>query len=412
MKIVTSRNTITICFFAICILLLFFRRTDAFFLPQFWAEDGPRWFAEAYHFGWGSLLLPQDGYFQTISRIGGLVDQLVPLLYAPFVFVLLAFVIELLPVGLILFNKQVLTDFPKQRVRIMLVLILILAPNISETYVNLTNSQWHLAFSALILIIGNGTSHRGYRLLKYLIIALSAFSGPFTVFFLPVIILKFRMQPTSENRTIAYILGISTFIQLLMPFLMHAARSHGLFLEISPVLLFKVIEKQIIWGGIVGPILFDHLLQFHIVFTWTIHILTVFFITTATYTVLKYSKELSLFLLFTIFVFIASYISHTSNIFDLTINTGLRYWLLPIFFWIITIVFVATKAKSYILRLVFSGCILAFILATPFNYFNTPYINYRAEYVNFTKQFELSSKGDILHTPINPLGFSLSLEKR
>jgi len=60
--------------FLISFLILFSRRPDAILNAQFYAEDGARWFADAYHMGWRCLLIPDSGYLQTVSRIIGLLS--------------------------------------------------------------------------------------------------------------------------------------------------------------------------------------------------------------------------------------------------------------------------------------------------------------------------------------------------
>src|ERR1700756_5268824 len=54
--------------------IIFSRRPDAILNSQFWAEDGPRWYADAYQFGWRCLLIPDElgGYFHSASRLAGL----------------------------------------------------------------------------------------------------------------------------------------------------------------------------------------------------------------------------------------------------------------------------------------------------------------------------------------------------
>ena len=42
--------------FLLGVLLVILRRPDAVTYPQFWAEDGSSWFADAYNSGAGSLL--------------------------------------------------------------------------------------------------------------------------------------------------------------------------------------------------------------------------------------------------------------------------------------------------------------------------------------------------------------------
>jgi len=42
--------------YCLAVLAILSRRPDALFRPQFYAEDGAVWYAEAYDFGWLHLL--------------------------------------------------------------------------------------------------------------------------------------------------------------------------------------------------------------------------------------------------------------------------------------------------------------------------------------------------------------------
>ena len=83
-------------------VVIVLRKPDSLFHSQFVAEDGRFWFADCYRLGFKCLLLPQDGYLQTISRLTGLLSLLVPFKLAPVVFTLMALLIQLLPVILLL----------------------------------------------------------------------------------------------------------------------------------------------------------------------------------------------------------------------------------------------------------------------------------------------------------------------
>jgi hypothetical protein len=52
--------------FLLSCIIIISRRPDMIFRPQFWAEDGIVWFAQAYNEGWRhALFRTQVGYFQT-----------------------------------------------------------------------------------------------------------------------------------------------------------------------------------------------------------------------------------------------------------------------------------------------------------------------------------------------------------
>src|SRR3954469_13020568 len=54
---------------AACGGILFARRPDMVLNPQFWAEDGPVFFAQARIHGIAALVEPYAGYFHTVLRL-------------------------------------------------------------------------------------------------------------------------------------------------------------------------------------------------------------------------------------------------------------------------------------------------------------------------------------------------------
>ncbi|WP_215846321.1 hypothetical protein [Candidatus Pantoea bituminis] len=57
-------------FMLIAFILFALRRPDIIMHAQPWAEDGRVWMAGIYNNGfWAFLILPQNGYYQTISRL-------------------------------------------------------------------------------------------------------------------------------------------------------------------------------------------------------------------------------------------------------------------------------------------------------------------------------------------------------
>src|SRR6476659_827700 len=74
------------------------RRPDALLNPQFFAEDGNVWFAEAYNFGWlKALFITHTGYFQTLPRLGAALAFAVPLAHAPLVMNLIGLLVQIAP---------------------------------------------------------------------------------------------------------------------------------------------------------------------------------------------------------------------------------------------------------------------------------------------------------------------------
>src|SRR5215471_20971793 len=91
--------------FLAALLILFLRRPDALLNAQFYAEDGARWFADAYHVGWRCLLIPDSGYLQTVSRLIGLAMQWIPFVLVPLFMNLCALSFQILPVNIFLSSR-------------------------------------------------------------------------------------------------------------------------------------------------------------------------------------------------------------------------------------------------------------------------------------------------------------------
>src|ERR1043166_2671938 len=114
----------------VALLVLFSRRPDALLNAQFYAEDGARWFADAYHVGWRSLLIPDSGYLQTVSRLIGLTAQLLPFAVVPLFMNLCALSFQILPVNIFLSPRWAAIPL---KIRLFACLLYLSAPNSFET---------------------------------------------------------------------------------------------------------------------------------------------------------------------------------------------------------------------------------------------------------------------------------------
>src|SRR5882762_5837686 len=84
--------------FFVAALLIVSRRPDAVLHPQFFAEDGASWYAQAHELGGlAALTIPYRTYLHLVPRLAGWLAQAVPLRAAPLLMNLLAIGIEALP---------------------------------------------------------------------------------------------------------------------------------------------------------------------------------------------------------------------------------------------------------------------------------------------------------------------------
>ncbi|HEX6492672.1 MAG TPA: hypothetical protein VF112_04115, partial [Candidatus Dormibacteraeota bacterium] len=85
--------------------ILVARRPDAVTHPQFWAEDGTVYYADAYNRGASALLSPGAGYLVLTPRLTALLAQPLGLGEAPAIFNLVGLSFQLLPALFILSSR-------------------------------------------------------------------------------------------------------------------------------------------------------------------------------------------------------------------------------------------------------------------------------------------------------------------
>ena len=176
-------------FLAACLVIIL-RRPDSVIHAQFVAEDGAVWYASAYNYGWWRVLLsPYAGYLNLLPRIGAAIALQFSFRYGPLVENLLAIAIEAIPVMLLLSGR--LRTFGTLRFRISLVVLYILLPNTQEMLATLTESQWFLAFSALLLLLAEKPASKIGCLADISVYTLCGLSSPFSLFLSPIAMFNF-----------------------------------------------------------------------------------------------------------------------------------------------------------------------------------------------------------------------------
>lgn len=145
--------------------LIVARRPDALFHPQFWAEDGPIWYQDAYNDGVWALLHPHTGYLQTLSRLTALVAVQFPLAWGPTIYAVVALYFQVLP-AFVLLSAHLDQDIQSWAGRLALAYFYALVPNSYEWNMNVTNAQWHLALAAFLMIISTPSDKTTVRHLR------------------------------------------------------------------------------------------------------------------------------------------------------------------------------------------------------------------------------------------------------
>lgn len=202
------KGTILLLFYFLFAALLVMRRPDCIRNPQFWAEEGTRFFADARERSvWINLGTYSYGYFDLLVRAILQAAALVRLEYAPLVLVLSALAIQATIPTFIISARCAnwMGAFP---IRLTAALLYCGLPNSFETHCIALHARVHLAVLAALVIVSTPPLSRLGKLFDASILTLSAFSGPFVLLLAPAALWRQWCARTSAARRNCLILVI------------------------------------------------------------------------------------------------------------------------------------------------------------------------------------------------------------
>ena len=201
--------------------IIFSRRPDAILNPQFWAEDGPRWYGDSYQFGWRCLLIPDElgGYYHSVSRLAGLISLIVPLASAPLVMNLFAIAIQILPASIFLSSRFSNISLFK---KLLAAFVYFALPNSYEVNANATTIQWHLGLLAVILLLAPSTRSWRWRVFDGFVLILTALDSPVGVVLLPVALVVWWLRRSRESAILLACLAPAALFQALTVLFSHS----------------------------------------------------------------------------------------------------------------------------------------------------------------------------------------------
>jgi len=242
-----ARPIIHIAFFASSFLILFSRRPDAILNPQFYAEDGTYWYADAYHFGLRCLFMPEAGYLHTVPRLVALFTLLFPLAVAPLIMNICALFVQILPVSLFLSARFRSIPLP---IRLLGSFLYLALPNSAEIHANTTNIQWHLALLVLLVLLAPDESSRLWRLVDFPALFLVSLDGPLGIFIVPVAAVLLAKRKNVQSGVYLAVLLPGVIVQSCTVLLSHTRNlgSNGATLA----RFVSILGRQIFLGPLLG----------------------------------------------------------------------------------------------------------------------------------------------------------------
>lgn len=247
-----SQILLRVGLFSASILTIFLRRPDFFLEPRLWAEEGQIYFAYACTHPWYvSLFNIQLGYLALWPNIATTVAaNFVSLLYVPLFTTLFAFVVQLVPVVLILWSDSDLWSHPAKIVAG--VLTILFAPLSNEVWLNTINSQFYFAVvTFLILLIEIDVRPLG-KWSSRVLLALAGLTGPISCILFPLFFLKARWEKKQERVIQTYILAACFAVQLVAFLTMRGSSTS----PARALMLNLPLFISVLWTQDIGLLLF------------------------------------------------------------------------------------------------------------------------------------------------------------
>lgn len=181
----------------ICTLALIARRPELFRHPQFWAEDGPIFFQQAWQQGLQALVEPYAGYLHSVQRLVTAFALLFDPRFAP-----AFFVGATLALTLYVAARTQSSRLPF-RPHFAYALAVVLVPDASEVLLFLVNVQWVLAAGLVLLLISADARRPRQHVHDSIAAVLLGLTGPFSVLFAPLFLWRAFHRRTRASLILA-----------------------------------------------------------------------------------------------------------------------------------------------------------------------------------------------------------------
>jgi hypothetical protein len=393
------------------------RRPDSLFNAQFYAEDGVIWFAQAYNTSAiQALFIPYAGYLHLFPRLfAGLAVGLdLDILYVPLFLNIVAICIKILPVLFFLSSR-----FPFSRaIKLYVSLLYLGLPGAWEVHANISNAYLHLALLAFMVLIAQPARTRKWQIFDIAILVLSALTGPFCIFLLPVAAYCYYKRRTLLNFSYLIILLVCSGIQAVYIKLTSTPNDVPIQALVPyPEQFFRTLLNQIWFNGILGARITTQLLTTTpaVVWSWIAFIAGVAGVGVTLYLLKKGPSYLRLFIYFTGILLLVSMVSSIVRMganWDImsTPLAGGRYYFLPCIAYVVSLVYLAGKSELNFLKFG-SAFLLVLMLLGIFTDWTIPPLqneNFQAQVI----EFRTLPSGMTYNFRIPPQGWSFDLVKR
>src|SRR6185437_15489879 len=181
------------------ILALVFREPEMFLYPRIWAEEATVFYAFARHNSiWNIFTTAHVGYLTLFNSIISTIQaKWFSVENAAIVSTYMGFLVQVIPLYIIAFTTHKFWDSPFKKIICVLIVTVVMAP---ELYINTTNS--HFIFGLItffIMMVSSDTLSSFQKYFFRAILLLGGLTGPASIFFTPMFLLKAHREKSKEK---------------------------------------------------------------------------------------------------------------------------------------------------------------------------------------------------------------------
>lgn len=395
--------------------VMLIRRPDLLLDPKFYAEDGARWYGDAFNLGpWRAAEVLYGGYFQAYSRLIPALSLALPMRWAPRVFQLGALAAAIMPAA-VLVSGRLRSLLPSFRIRVLLALFYAVLPNSYETDGNLTNAQSRLSLAAALLVLGEDPVGAPGRAADILLLGVSGLSGPFSIFLLPVAAAAWLVRRTRWALARCLLLGVTAAVQVVILLATGPGERSFTPLGATTGRLSLIVGGQVFVASEVGLHGLQRMAEWG---AWSTPIAAAILL--AGIVLVAIAVRLGPWQLRALVALAAASLA-AALVTPLASDTqeqwaalsipsvGNRYYLLPMVGWFASLAWLAARGPGTPRWIARALLLSAVVVAAPVDFIYPPYIDYR--YSLYIDRYEALPNGGSLLVPINPEGWHLCLYK-
>jgi hypothetical protein len=392
-------------------LLIASRRPDALLRAQFYAEDGARWYADAYNFGSLSpLLWPYAGYIHLLDRLAAAFVVLLPFHTAPLVLNILAICLQVLPVTFLLSSRC--SPWGSVYFRAALAFAYLALPNTMVLHASITEAQWHFALLLALVSLAPAAPNRTWRAFDYSVLVIGGLTGPFSLLLCPCVFAFWYFKRREWQRRVLLILSATSCLQIFFIFRTAGTARSGPPLGANVESFVRIVTAKVYLGAVLGQ---NALTVNGPIAVWTA--VALFGTALVFYCFVNTAFEFRMLILYCTLAFAACLATPLSRKFDtvarwhaLEYAGGIHYWLLPMLAFIWSVLWCAHCGRSKTIRIVavyvlLLGCVG---ILKDWEYPPSPDLNFKAE----AKKLASAAPGTDVVIPLYPPGWEMELRKK